>query len=124
MAMDFVSLTDPNALPSWVAPSVVIAAAILALIGVVLGVVLRKPVQITELWTENRQLRSDMDAMDQKFTRKLRQIVAGQQIVGKGFVALSETVEEAKVKLTYTPERFKAIEAAREYLANDSDWSD
>lgn len=122
MLVDFVSLPDPNALPSWVGPAVVILASMLALVGIILGVVLRKPVQVTELWNENRSLRSDMDAMDLKFTQKIRQVIQGQQIVGDGFIALSETVEEAKVKLVYTPARRQKIDAARQYLASDTDW--
>lgn len=129
MAMDFVSLPDPNALPSWVGPAVVILASILALVGIILGVVLRKPVQVTELWNENRSLhkditemRADYNAMDLKFTQKIKQVIQGQQIVGDGFIALSETVEEAKVKLVYTPDRRQKIEAARQYLASDIDW--
>lgn len=138
MSMDFAlaSASDPNALPSWAPLAIQLGAALLALFGVVLAVVLRKPVQVTELWTENRGLRSELDemhdenskmrsdynAMDLKFTSQLRQVLRGQQIVGGGFVALSETVEEAQVKLNYTPERKRKIEAARDFLANEAEW--
>lgn len=109
-------------LPGWVGPTVTILAALIVLMGVVLGVVLRKPVAVTDLWTENRSLRADMNALDKKYTEKFNVIVANQQTIGEGFIALSDTVEEAKVKLAFTPERSAAIEKARTLIYGDSMW--
>lgn len=95
---------------------------ILTALTALIVAVVRKPVAVTDLWTENRSLRSDMDAMDKKFTDRLDIVVARQQTVGEGFIALSDTVEEAKVKLVFTAERQKKIQAARTIIMDDLNW--
>lgn len=103
--------------------------ALMAACGVVLTAltalivaVVRKPVAVTDLWTENRSLRSDMDAMDAKFTSRLDTVLERTQILGDGFIALSDTVEEAKVKLVFTADRQKKIQAARSIIMDDFNW--
>jgi hypothetical protein len=109
-------------LPGWVGPTVTILGALIVLMGVILGVVLRRPVAITDLWAENRSLRADMTAMDLKYSDKFKELASHQQTIGEGFIALSDTVEEAKVKLAFTPERSAAIEKARTLIYGDSLW--
>lgn len=99
-----------------------IAGVLLTALTALIVAVVRKPVTVTDLWAENRSLRNDMDAMDKKFTVYLKAISTRQQIVGEGFLALSDTVEEAKVQLIFTPDRQKRIQAAREALADDLVW--
>lgn len=101
---------------------IALGGSILIALSAIIVAVIRKPVAVTDLWTENRNLRADMDAMDAKFTDRLNIIVKRQQAVGEGFIALSDTVEEAKVKLVFTAERQQKIQAARVIVMDDLDW--
>lgn len=110
-------------LPAWVGPTVLIVTAVIALIGGILVARTRRPVGITDLWAENRSLRNDMNEMDRKFTARIGQVVDRQQVIGKGFVALSNGIERAKVKPILQDGEQELIDAARAAIDTDLEWN-
>ena len=108
--------------PGWVGPVVAISAALIVAISAVLVARTRKPVGITDLWAENRSLRADMDAMDLKFTARIGDVVERYQAVGEGFVVVSDVLEQAHIRPTFTSAQQSKIDAARRAIATDLDW--
>jgi len=81
--------TAEAGVPWWVGPAVAITVAVLGALGLIITRIVRGPVEIKDLWAENRLLRADVDLLMKE--RKVQQTF--NRIVGKGYDALSNVVE-------------------------------
>lgn len=116
--------------PWWVAPAAVVAAAAISALALVIVRKLKGPVTIQDLWAENRQLRTDLNAVSAK-VETLIQVRATERaesrIVGEGFDALSAAVDrDSEARGTaplFTPRERAAIDAARRVRADDTVWN-
>jgi hypothetical protein len=116
-------------LPGWVIPG---ASVIVAIIGAIALIVVRRtrgPVAIQDLWTENRQLRTDMTSLEAKVDKliasKETQLTVNR-IMSEGFDALSGYVErttEQGHQPSYTSSEALAIHRARTLRSDDELWS-
>lgn len=116
--------------PWWVAPAAVVAAAAISALALVIVRKLKGPVTIQDLWAENRQLRTDLNAVSAK-VETLIQVRATERaesrIVGEGFDALSAAVDrDSEARGTaplFTPRERAAIDAAKRVRADDTVWN-
>lgn len=116
--------------PWWVAPAAVVGAALVSAIALVIVRKLKGPVTIQDLWAENRQLRTDLNAVSAKVDT-LVQVRATERaesrIVGEGFDALAAYVDrDAEARDTvplFTPRERAAIEAAKRVREDDTVWN-
>lgn len=127
--IDFVSAEDVSDFPSWLLPS---SPFIIALIGGIAALVvrlIRGPVQMQDLWAENRLLRKEMqdirdevEEMRKAYLSEKQEQMTINRTMGDGFVALSNFVQRTnsgKTKPAFTEEEDRAIQAARALLGDD-----
>ena len=116
--------------PWWVAPAAVVAVATVSAIALVIVRKLKGPVTIQDLWAENRQLRTDLNAVSAKVDT-LVQVRATERaegrIVGEGFDALAAYVDrDSEARGTaplFTPRERAAIDAAKRVREDDTVWN-
>lgn len=115
-------------LPGWVVPAATIIVAIVSAIGLIIVRKTRGPVTIQDLWKENRDLRTDLTAMEKKVDRLFqtqRTQFTINRIMGEGFDALSSYVERttaAGTKPKFTSLEHEAIVRARALRSEDTSW--
>lgn len=116
--------------PWWVAPAAVVVAAIVSATALVIVRKLKGPVTIQDLWAENRQLRTDLNAVSAKVDT-LVQVRATERAesrtVGEGFDALSAYVDrDSEARGTaplFTRSERAAIEAAKRVREDETTWN-
>jgi hypothetical protein len=113
-----------------VGPAATLLVGLITTLGLLVVRKLRGPVTVQDLWAENRQLRTDLDAVSQKvdgLVRYRETQLTVNRIMGEGFDALSGYVErtsaEAGVKPEFTSAEHDAVERARALRSNDELWN-
>lgn len=112
-------------IPAWVAPAAVVLAAVVSATALIIVRRVRGPVTIQDLWAENRQLRTDLDAVSVKVDRLIGdrdEKHRVNRIIGDGFDAFEHAIERAGVVLSFTRLEEQALERARLLRADDSVW--
>lgn len=99
-------------------PLITLAVAIITALTLVVVALLRKPVQITDLWAENRLLKEDMTKLDKKLDR----VIENQRVIGDGFIAQSDAIERGGVTPVYTESEREKVDRAKRLLYGDADW--
>lgn len=113
-------------MPGWVVPLASIIVAVVGAVGLIVVRRTRGPVAIQDLWAENRQLRADLQALEEKVdgllhTRETQLTV--NRIMGEGFDALSAGVARLTSQPTFTPAELAAISRARALREDDDLWN-
>lgn len=113
----------------WIALASPFVVAAISAAALVIVRRLKGPVTIQDLWAENRQLRTDLDAVSQKVDRLVQgreTQLAVNRIMGEGFDALSAYVERdtdaRDTKPVFTRAEHDAIARARALRDDDSVW--
>lgn len=128
VALIIAAETSGPELPPWVGVGATILCAVIAALGVVIVRLLRGPVEVKDLWAENRLLRTDLARVEGKVDALLRdrekQITVNRTMVD-GFDALSNYVER-EAEAAGRPPRFtraehEAIETAKALRQDESD---
>lgn len=116
--------------PWWVAPAAVVIAAVVSATALVIVRKIKGPVTIQDLWAENRQLRTDLDAVSRKVdtlvrrgetqlnvTRIYREANTAHE------AAIDRHVAEGGTRPTLTRAETEAIERARRLDADETIWN-
>lgn len=118
-----------TAIPGSVWVTVGGAVIVAVLTGVVTLIVrlTRAPVEVRDLWAENRALRADYEELNTKVDSLIQDRetqLSVNRIMGEGFDALSNYVEReselAGRRPTFTPREHQAIERARALRDEDT----
>lgn len=115
------------AVPWWVSPAAVVVAAVLSAAALVIVRKVRGPVEIQDLWRENRQLRADLAETDAKVERLLQSSqhqMTVNRVMGEGFDALSNYVERTSgAAPAFTLQEREAVQRARALRSDDLKWA-
>lgn len=116
--------------PWWVAPAAVVVAAVVSATALIVVRKVKGPVTIQDLWAENRQLRTDLDAVSQKVDTLVRQ---GETRLNVSRVyqaafnaqesAIDRHVADGGARPMLTRSEHDAIERARRLEDDDSIWN-
>jgi hypothetical protein len=116
-------------IPGWVVPGASVLVAVIGALALMIVRLIRGPVAIQDLWTENRELRKDLKSLETKVDGLIadrESQLTVNRIMGEGFDALSGYVErttEHGMKPTYTLSEHMAIERARALRSDETAWT-
>jgi hypothetical protein len=116
-------------IPGWVVPGASVLVAVIGALALMIVRLIRGPVAIQDLWTENRELRKDLKSLETKVDGLIadrESQLTVNRIMGEGFDALSGYVErttEHGMKPTYTHVEHMAIERARALRSDETAWT-
>lgn len=116
-------------IPGWVVPGASVLVAVIGALALMIVRLIRGPVAIQDLWTENRELRKDLKSLETKVDGLIadrESQLTVNRIMGEGFDALSGYVErttEHGMKPTYTHAEHTAIERARALRSDETAWT-
>lgn len=110
----------PVELPIWAGPTFTLIGVVITALGLVINNLIRKPTQVTDLWAENRNLRSEVNQIREAVDKLLRERDTQRtynRAFADGFDAQSRIIErmigETGVHPKYGPGEHEAIERAR-----------
>jgi hypothetical protein len=126
------AIADPGFGP-FIVPAAMVVVALLGIISALLVRVIRGPVEVRDLWTENRTLRADLEKVDGKVDTLIaegrKREEAQHKInrtMGDGFDALSNFVEREAIRIgqppAFTSDERIAVEKARALRGDDISW--